>query len=68
MLDLVGSGLLVPDECIACSGDMCGVGCGIVFSNISARSKVENVRFASSAGLNRVRWYGSGSSYSSRMW
>ena len=41
------------------SGDRFSVvGCGIVVSNISERSKVENVRFASSA-INWVRvWHG----------
>jgi hypothetical protein len=42
--------VLVEPEWIVLSGDRFGgVGCGIVESNISALSKVENVRFASSA-------------------
>jgi hypothetical protein len=50
--DLVGSWLVV--ECEEGSKELSGerlggVGCGIVVSNISERSRVENVRFASSA-------------------
>ncbi len=50
--DRVGSFIVVEceDGNIVGSGERFGgVGCGIVVSNISARSKVENVRFASSA-------------------
>jgi hypothetical protein len=49
--DRVGSLMVVEcDEGNPASGETFGgVGCGIVLSNISDRSNVENVRFASSA-------------------